>query len=141
LNPQPKPLRRPPKAPKPLRRSRMKRKPTRPRRGADPAYVAWLHEQSCVGEEFKSYPVHHCGGRIEQSHDRNMTGLGRKEPDRRSIPMCSDLHAQWEARSGWFAGWDKEKRVEYMGERIARYNTQYDAEHPGAVAEDAPGAP
>ena len=116
----------------PLRRSgRIKVKPPRrlSRPGADRAYVAWLHTQECVGEgRFKH---HICAwtrfnNPIEQSHARDMTGMGRKEPDRNSVPMCQILHRQWEERSLNFRGWTKEQRRVWMAERIVEANAAYE---------------
>ena len=116
----------------PLRRSgRIKVKPPRrlSRPGADRDYVAWLHNQPCIGEE--QFRSHNCEttrwcNPIEQSHDRNMTGLGRKEPDRNSVPMCRVLHRQWEENRVNFAGWSKEKRHAWMAERIIEANAAYE---------------
>lgn len=99
---------------------------------ADGDYTAWIHTQPCAGRAlFLSYPVHRCAGPIEQAHARNldgMTGFGRKEADRNSIPLCRALHREFDEHRGWFFGWSKERRREWMVERIVEANGRYDAE-------------
>jgi hypothetical protein len=109
----------------PLRSTRMKRKPPRrlSRPGADPAYVSWLHARPCVGPKVDSF--HRCCGRLEQSHLRSTTGMGRKEPDKRSVPMCSVLHREWEEHTGVFAGMSKSDRLAWMILRIAEEHLAY----------------
>ena len=101
----------------------------RPRRlsraGADPAYVSWIHTQRCVMHGKDS---HACSGRIEQSHLRNMTGMGRKEPDKQSAPMCTSLHRQWEQHTCRFSGWSKFERFAWMVARIAETHLAYQLE-------------
>jgi hypothetical protein len=62
---------------------------------------------------------------IQQSHERNMTGMGRKEPDLRSVPMCRSLHEQWEQHRGRFDGWPKTCRRDWMAARIAETNAAW----------------
>ena len=112
----------------PLRRTRMRKAPTKPRKGADPAYVAWVHTQACVLD-------HQCEGRIEQSHGRNLVGLtgtGRKEKDRNSVPMCTKAHREWEARDGFFRYWSRDARREWMIGWISRANEAFDRERGAA---------
>jgi hypothetical protein len=75
----------------------------------DRAYLAWLHLQPCIfaGD---IYGVHKCDRNIQASHLRNMTGLGRKEPDQMAVPMCAGLHEQWEQHRGVFRRWTKMER-------------------------------
>lgn len=125
---------------KPMSRSRMKRKTPRrlSRPGADPAYVAWSHRQPCVGTH--AFPGHICEGRagqfvgaMEFSHDRNpivdgvkqLTGAGRKEPDRRGVTKCSRLHRHWTEHTGPFEGWTDEQRATWMEDQIALQNASY----------------
>lgn len=110
----------------PLARSPMKRRTSRRvarKSDGDKAYTAWIHTQPCCMEDVGG---HVCRtGRIEQSHLRNMTGLGLKAPDIQSVPMCSTLHRAWEAHSVWFSGWTKEQRLAWMLERIAVTQAAY----------------
>jgi hypothetical protein len=121
----PKPVRAPKKPRKPLPRSRMvRRKPRRlSRKGADPAYVAWIHTQPCVGHH--AFRGHRCSGGIQQSHLRHHTGLGLKEPDKKSIAMCGGLHAEWEAHAGHFAGMSNLERFAWMVLKIAEAHLAY----------------
>ena len=111
----------------PLAGSKMRRKPTKPRKGADPAYVTWLHGQECIALKLGGFHAG-CTGRIEQSHARDITGMGRKEPDRNSVPMCTGLHRAWEQHSGYFTGWSKAERREFMATLVMAYNANFDAE-------------
>lgn len=106
----------------PLRRHRrMKRGPSRRslnRKLAEALYLRWLHKRPCVlaGPQ--------CSDVIHQSHARNIgplpTGMGRKESDFQSIPMCSKHHLEeWEAYAGAFAGWTNEQRRAWMVAQIA----------------------
>ena len=125
----PKPTKRA-KVPKGLKKTRLRRRATRPRKGADPAYVAWIHTQPCIGGMLAHLSNHDCAGRVEQSHLRSMTGMGRKEPDRNSIPMCSRLHAEWEQHAGSFYGWAKAEREAWMRSQIVEVNAKFNREHP-----------
>jgi len=101
-----------------LQRSPMRRKA--PRRVAkltaeDRRWRMWIHARPCIVEThaYRSGSVT-CQGRIEQSHERNMTGLGLKAPERRSVPMCKKHHEEWEQHKGLFAAMSKETRRESM---------------------------
>jgi hypothetical protein len=104
----------------------IRRKP--PRRRArdakDDDYTHWLHHRPCIGLAWIG--THQCSGPIEQSHERNMTGLGRKEPPRRSVPMCRELHQAWEQHRPPFAGWTKELRRTWMDAAIETENAAYE---------------
>jgi hypothetical protein len=132
------------------RRKRLRRGPSRRtlnRKLAETLYLRWLHSQPCIGTDAfppgeyhgpwhiamrDKHPGHVCAGRIEQSHARNIgslpTGMGRKEDDFKSVPMCSGLHRQWEERSGWFAGWTKEQRRAWFIARIAECHLRFQQE-------------
>jgi hypothetical protein len=62
---------------------------------------------------------------IEASHLRNMTGMGRKEPDDKAVPMCPSLHRDWEQHTGYFMRWTKEHRLEWFTARIAETQEVY----------------
>ena len=140
--PDPKPQPRRPKEPKGLRAKRWMRKgkprrldPPKPiddyyadaplaksRKGSDPKYLAWLHTQPCVALMLGAH-----GGPIEAAHHRNMTGLGRKEPDRNAIPLCRKHHQEFDQHRGDF---DREADVRkawferHIAETRARYEAQ-----------------
>ena len=144
MNPQPKPTKRTKAPRKALRRSWMRRKSTRLRKGADPAYVAWVHAQPCVGLEGlgEGYEGHVCRNRfgsptadVEQSHIRDRTGMGQKAPDRMSVPMCGDLHRRWEEHLPPFWLWGKEDRRVWFMARIIEENARYDAQAGGSREE------
>jgi hypothetical protein len=54
-----------------------------------------------------------------------MTGMGRKEPDLRSVPMCRSLHQQWEEHRGRFYRWGKEQRRAWMAALIDITNARW----------------
>jgi hypothetical protein len=91
-------------------------------------YKAWIHEQMCVAHPGVSNLA--CIGPIEQSHERSMTGMGRKEPNLRSIPMCRHLHQTWEQHDGFFTGWTKARRRAWFDIHVRYYNAKFDKEHP-----------
>ncbi len=76
---------------KPIARSRLQRKPPKKRKGADPAYLAFLREQPCavcsqpmkwwLKQESKTQAAH-VGTR----------GLGQRAPDKTAIPLCRFHH-------------------------------------------------
>lgn len=90
----------------------------------DRDYRDWVHQQQCVGHVLVR--AHACSGPIEQSHERNMTGLGLKAPERRSIAMCRQLHQQWEQHRGVFARWTKEARRMWFGALVDEANLAFD---------------
>ena len=100
----------------------------------DKAYRDWVHRQPCVGlEAFPGVCGHFCGPppypvKVQQSHARDMTGVGRKEPEKRSVAMCPRLHQRWEEHNGWFNGWTKKQRRDWMNARIAEANAKFDKE-------------
>lgn len=109
----------------PLRRGKAMRKKI-PRRvlrmtDEDRAYRAWIHTQPCCGRWIEDWNgvVHQCDGAPQQSHERNHTGLGLKAPERRSVAMCSSLHAKYEAQHVSAVNW--------MNQRIAEANARFDA--------------
>lgn len=90
-------------------------------------YKEWVHAQLCVGRAIWGLG-HDCAGRVEQSHERSMTGLGCKERNSRSVAMCSRLHAQWEQHAGAFYAWTKGQRRAWMEERIIEANARFELE-------------
>lgn len=114
----------------PLRRTKpMRRK--RPRRidretPAERYYKAWIHLQSCVGK---------CYGPVQQSHERNHTGLGLKENNFRSLAMCAWLHDQWTRADGPFYFWKPETRNRWFRLAVLEYHRRFFAEH-GCRPED-----
>jgi len=87
----------------------------------------WIHARPCIVEThaYRSGSVT-CLGRIEQSHERNMTGLGLKAPERRSVPMCKKHHEEWEQHRGVFEHPTKEDRRELMDLWIAREQADFE---------------
>lgn len=109
-------------------RKRMKRGPSRRtlnRTLAAALYVRWLHDGrpcACRGDASP------CSGRIEQAHARGLsgpTGLGLKESDFDSIPLCSKHHRDYDQHKGVFAGWSREARKRWMRAAIAVEHVEF----------------
>jgi len=94
------------------------------RPNADPAFVAWAHEQDCT---FARYvPGHRChGSRIVFCHEGEGSGVGLKAPDQKGFAGCEGGHREYTDLSGEFRGWKKADRrafEERVGEtEYARY--------------------
>lgn len=112
------------------RRTPIKRKRARriDRKGdGERRFTTWIHDnQRCVGHGLIA--SHVCSGRLEQAHARNMTGLGLKESDLNSVPMCSALHAAFDGHTAWFRGWSKEERRVWFMARVAECQARYEIE-------------
>lgn len=129
---------------KPLQRSHWGIKRKRARRVArksegEKAFTAWIHTQPCVGRFHLE--GHICLNRagvrtheVEQSHERNMTGLGLKANDTRSVAMCGWLARQWDEHAGWFGNWSKEERRHWMAERIIEAHANFQRDTGKAAA-------
>lgn len=103
----------------------------------DKRWKQWIHTRPCVGILAFSYTHHRCSGEVQQSHERSMTGLGLKAPNRRSVPMCSDLHRQWETHAGVFTGKTKEQRKAWLDPLIEQENAAF--ERMDSTACNSPG--
>jgi hypothetical protein len=109
------------------RHKRMRRGPSRRslnRTLAAALYVRWVHGRPCVLDA-----AHACAGPIQQSHGRNLdgpTGMGRKESDFDSVPMCRGCHEQWEQYKGAFAGWTREQRRLWMQAQIVIEHAEFE---------------
>lgn len=117
----------------PLRRRKaMKRGPSRRslnRTLAAALYVRWLHTQACV----LAAPdwANDCAGPVQQAHARNLngpTGLGLKEDDLSSIPLCRHHHEQFDQYRGVFAGWTRDQRRAWMVAQIAAAHCAFQLE-------------
>ena len=122
----PKPARRVPK----LKAGQHRRKYIRARRprrldgaGSDPARLSWIHTQPCLLLAFDS--DHRCAGRIEACHEGPKPGVAMKCPDSETVPFCTDGHAQWQQHRGFFRGWPKAQRRDWMDARIAETTSRY----------------
>jgi hypothetical protein len=124
IRPDPKPA---PRERKPRRWMR-KRSPRRLRRQSreEKQYLAWLHAQWCVGVE--AIPGHQCTGPIQASHFRDVTGLGRKEPDTTCIPLCRALHESYDQALGFFAGIPKDERKLWHQTQQIKIKVRYECE-------------
>lgn len=93
----------------------------------DMAYRAFVHTLTCAGYGKRDWNgrIHLCGfgfdQLLEQSHERDHTGLGLKAPERRSVMMCRSLHRRYEA--------EHVRAKEWMDARIAEANAKFDSEH------------
>ncbi len=73
---------------KPLTRSPLRRKPPKKRKGADPAYLAFLRTRPCLLCDRKAYAQ---ASRTEAAHT-GVRGLGQKAPDKEALPLCGSHH-------------------------------------------------
>ena len=127
----PKPVPRVNRKPSGLKRSYIQRKTwmkrRRPRRldtaQSNPARLDWVHYEVCIG--VGRIPGHVCRGRIEACHEGRKPGLAMKCPDDETVPMDTQLHRDWTNHRGFFAGWTKAQRREWMDERIAEVQSNW----------------
>lgn len=138
VTPCPKPVkqvraRKPMKRAKGLRRTWIKKKPPKrlKRAGANRDYLQWLHRRP--GECRGAFSISHtCDGPIQAAHFRNMTGGGRKEPDKYAIDICTFLHDCYDRRilgkRSPFDGWTTEERKIWFMSRVIEANAAYELE-------------
>lgn len=95
---------------------------TRP--NADPAFVAWAHEQDCT---FARYvPGHRChGSRMVFCHEGPDSGMGLKAPDRQGFAGCEGGHREYTDLSGEFKGWKKADRRAFEEKAIEAEYARY----------------
>lgn len=136
----PKPIKREQRARKPLKRSGpIKRKSARrisKQTAEERAFMEWLHRQECcakgnafiVGGQVYT-TTHWCfAGLYDQppvqaAHFRDHTGTGRKEGDLTCIPLCIDMHDDYDGRRPhFFKGWSTEARKDWH--RLRQQETQ-----------------
>lgn len=99
---------------------------------AEKAWKAWVHQRPCAG--IRSFTNHgnYCYLNVQQAHLRDMTGLGLKESNYLSIPLCMDLHSAHDEARGPFAPMGREGRKHWMFARLIEERAQYSLEHNGA---------
>jgi hypothetical protein len=68
---------------------------------------------------------HRCAGVIEAAHEGPKPGVSMKCPDSETVPFCSAAHGEWQQHRGFFRGWLKAARREWMDERIAEVTARY----------------
>lgn len=111
----------------PLARTAMRRKPTRPKSGADAAYLERVRGLACCARPLSRH--YQCGGAIEAHHAGARPGVAMKADDATAIPLCARHHrADWHGAKGAFLGWCKATRRAWSDEMIAR--TQADLAAP-----------
>lgn len=128
--PHPKPTPRAKKPRQALRRTWMRRRATSRRQDKltteDKRHLAWKATRPCVWHDV---PGHTCEGPVQVAHLRDMTGTGRKEGARDTIPMCMGLHADHDQAKGPFLGMSKTRRKTWFVGWIMVLNASYDFEH------------
>lgn len=120
----------------PLRRTRrMKRKTSRRvlrMTAADKAYQKWIHTQPCCADNDPNWrgEWHLClwDDPLDQSHERDHTGMALKAKERRSVRMCRTLHRLYERHHVEARDW--------MRERIAEANEKFDREQAAVSAKE-----
>ncbi len=114
-----------------LKRSFMKRRPPAPVVGEAAGRMEFARADMCVG--LVEFPDHVCVGDTTASHERNPqgglpTGTGRKEDARKTCGMCWGLHLnEWTTNTGYFEGWTKAQRHEFMLRHYTALNVKWDA--------------
>lgn len=131
------PVPKPQKAVKPRRYMRRKSARRIAKEGSEErAFMDWLHKQECCakGNAFivggSVYTTTHwCfagmygNPPVEASHFRDHTGMGRKESDLTCIPLCREMHDDYDGRRPhMFAGWSIEAKKDWH--RLRQKETQ-----------------
>ena len=70
----------------------------------DPAYLAFLREDSCGVARSLGYDGD-CSGPMDPEHERQGVGMGQKADDARAWSCCRKHHDERHALSGFFKGW------------------------------------
>lgn len=121
---------------KPLKRSKQMRK-RRARRidretPVEKVYRAWVHNRPCAARELFG---HVCDGPIQMAHFRNMTGLGLKENNVRSIALCRRGHLdEYDQTAGPFAAMGKVGKKYWFECRLIEAHADFALEHGYPVA-------
>jgi hypothetical protein len=112
---------------KPMRRRSSRR--VRRKTAAERAHLDRVHASPCAGDgrlfvrvDSPDMMLHLCDGPIQAAHFRNMTGVGRKESDLTTIPLCRSLHEQYDQAKGVFAGWGRDARKQWHLARQAEFS-------------------
>ena len=72
--------------------------------GEDREYCAWIRTQNCLMEGHGE-----CSYEMHAHHPQGGKGLGTRNHDHRTVPLCSRHHTERHSLSGPFNGWDKPK--------------------------------
>ena len=98
----------------------------------DKRYRAWVHTQDCCGHGLPDWTgdVHWCAGDepVDQSHERDHTGMSLKSGERRSVMKCRSLHLRYEA--------EHVRARDWMRERIAEFSARFDREQAAVSAKE-----
>lgn len=142
IHPVPKPVKRI-KQRKPLTRSKpMQRKRARRidrKSTEEAAFLTWVHTQECCAKGIAFVidgrtETHWCyagmtyGPPVQAAHFRDHTGGGLKESDLTCIPLCMDLHDDYDnRRPHFFKGWPLEARKDWHRLRQAEIRALWKA--------------
>lgn len=140
----PKPEPKAKKARQGLKRTRLKRKSARRisrKSDEERAFLEWLHKQECCAKGISfvmgTYNVTHwCfagmqydgAPPVQAAHFRDHTGASLKESDLTAIPLCNDLHDDYDGRRTYFfKGWPLEAKKDWHRLRQAETREKWEA--------------
>jgi len=89
---------------------------------ADEAYLAWIRTlPCCVCPLDDRTQAHH----LKHGRGDRKGGMGIRVHDRLTIPKCPRHHRQFHAGTGFFKGWDKERKRMWQEAWIARLHKRF----------------
>lgn len=89
---------------------------------ADEAYLQWVRTlPCCVCPLDDRTQAHH----LKHGRGERRGGMGIRVHDRLTVPMCSRHHRQFHAGTGFFQGWDKERKRVWQEAWIARLHKKF----------------
>ena len=74
----------------------------------------WLHRQPCCVTGRRPVDVH---------HNTQHRGLRQTSPHDQGIPLHHETHMEFHAATGFFKGWDRERRRAWQTAMVERYQT------------------
>lgn len=96
----------------------------RSERVLDPAYLAFLREDSC-GVARSLGTDAGCNGPTDPEHERQGVGMGQKANDARAWSCCRKHHDERHALNGFFKGWDRAQLRAFISGQIDISRARY----------------
>ena len=98
-------------------------------------HLAWKAARPCVWD---GRQTHRCDGPVQVAHFRDMTGTGRKEGARMTIPLCRSVHEQYDQAKGAFEGFSRDERKRWFLNWVNTLNVVYDYDRGAVDVEEMP---